>query len=92
MIGKAQEVCAALSVKQSLYYDIVKTTVLRAYESVPEVYRQKFRKCEKNVNQTYVEFVHEKGALFDKRCQVSKVTEFGQLPFVFVLHPTHSVS
>lgn len=79
LTGKAQEVCAALSVEQSLNYDVVKTTVLRAYELVPEAYRQKFRKCEKSVNQTYVEFAREKGALFDKWCQASKTKNFAQL-------------
>ena len=43
LVGKAQEVCAALTVEQSLNYDIVKASVLRAYELVPEAYRQKFR-------------------------------------------------
>ena len=33
--GKAQEVCAALTLDQNLDYDIVKSTVLRAYELVP---------------------------------------------------------
>lgn len=55
--------CAALSVEQSLNYDIVKTTVLHAYELVPEASIRKFRKCEKNVNPTYVEFAREKGAI-----------------------------
>ena len=33
--GKAQEVVAALSLEDSLLYEVVKTTVLRAYELVP---------------------------------------------------------
>ena len=40
---KAQEVVAALSLEDSLLYEVVKTTVLRAYELVPEAYRQRFR-------------------------------------------------
>lgn len=40
-VGKAQEVCALLSIEDSLEYEIVKSTVLRAYELVPEAYRQK---------------------------------------------------
>lgn len=39
---KAQEVCASLSVDQSLDYDVVRATVLLAFELVPEAYRQKF--------------------------------------------------
>ena len=52
LVEKAQEVCAALTVEQSLNYDIVKASVLHAYESVPETYRQKFRNCVKSVSQT----------------------------------------
>ena len=36
--GKAQEVVAALSLEDSLHYDTVKTTVLWAYELVPEAF------------------------------------------------------
>ncbi len=55
LTGKAQEVCSALPIGSSLDYDIVKSAVLRAYELVPEAYRQKFRTHSKTVNQTYVE-------------------------------------
>ena len=43
LIGKAREVYSALSVEQSTAYDLVKSKILRAYELVPEAYRQKFR-------------------------------------------------
>lgn len=77
-IRKAQEVCVSLSTEDSLEYEIVKSTVLlRAYQLVPEAYRQKFRKSEKNANLTYVEF--EKSALFDKWCQANKVTTLDNL-------------
>ncbi len=74
LVGKAQEVCASLSTEESLDYDVVKATVLLAYELVPEAYRQKFRTCEKSANQTYVEFAREKTGLLDKWCTASKVT------------------
>ena len=57
-----------LSIEESLDYDIVKATVMRAYELVPEAYRQKFRTSEKSANQTHVEFAREKTVLFDKWC------------------------
>ena len=41
--GEAQAVYSALSIQQSFDYNVVKTSVLRAYELVPEAYRQKFR-------------------------------------------------
>ncbi len=47
LTGKAQEVCAVLSLEDRLNYDVVKTAVLRAYELVPEAYRQRFRNYKK---------------------------------------------
>ncbi len=85
LVGKAQEVCASLSIDDSLDYDIVKATVLRAYELVPEAYRQKFRTCEKSANQTHVEFAREKSVLFDKWCTACKVTKFDQLRELILL-------
>lgn len=70
---QTQEVCATLSIDQSLNYDIVKSTVLRAYELVPEAYRQKIRQSQKAANQTFVEFAREKSALFDKECFVNLI-------------------
>ena len=73
LVGKAREVCAALSMAQSLDYGTVKETILRAYELVPEAYRQRFRSCEKSANQTHGEFAREKAVLFDKWCSASNV-------------------
>lgn len=42
-MGKAQEVCSTLSIEESLKYEVMKSAILRAYELVPEAYRQKFR-------------------------------------------------
>lgn len=85
LIGEAQEVCSTLSIEESLKYDVVKATILRAYELVPEAYRQKFRSCEKSADQTYVEFAREKSILFDKWCSASKATNFEQLRELILL-------
>ena len=74
--GKAQEVVAALSLEDSLQYEIVKATVLRAYELVPEAYRQRFRNFKKPSNRSYVEFARDKESLFDRWCSASKATTF----------------
>ncbi len=60
LIGKAQEVCSALSINDSLDYEKVKSAVLRAYELIPEAYRQKFSTHAKTANQTFVEYAREK--------------------------------
>ena len=56
LVGKAREVYSAMSVEQSSQYDNVKQAVLKAYELVPEAYRQNFRNCRKQDKQTYTEF------------------------------------
>ncbi len=66
LLGKAQEVCSALTLEQSLDYDAIKAAVLRAYELVPEAYCQKFRRHVKIPSQTFVEFAREKTTLFEK--------------------------
>ncbi len=79
LIGKAQEVCSALSINDGLDYEKVKSAVLRAYELVPEAYRQKFRSHAKTANQTFIEYTRENCVLFDKWSQSSKTINFEQL-------------
>lgn len=85
LTGKAQEICASLPIEQSLDYEVVKTAVLRAYELVPEAYRQKFRAHAKTARQTHVEFAREKRVLFEKWCLSSKITSFEQLQELLLL-------
>ena len=56
VLGKAREIYTQLSLEQSSDYDKVKELILKAYELVPEAYRQEFRDCRKEPNQTHVEF------------------------------------
>lgn len=73
LTGKAREVFSALAIEQARQYDVVKTTILRAYELVPEAYRQKFRNARKPEQQTFVEFAREKERLFDRWCSAQQV-------------------
>ena len=73
LIGKAREVYTQLSVQQSANYEIVKELILKAYELVPEAYRQKFRNLRKDSNQTHVEFARNKEQLFDRWCLSKKM-------------------
>lgn len=77
--GKAQEVVSVLPLADSLHYDTVKEAILRAYELVPEAYRQKFHGHKKTQMQTFVEFARDKGTLFDRWCTASEVTNFAEL-------------
>ncbi len=83
--GKAQDVSSALPLEQSLDYDTVKAAVLRAYELVPEAYRQRFRSHTKAAKQTYVEFAREKRTLFEKWCLSNRVATFDQLQELVLL-------
>ena len=73
VIGKAREIYTQLSVEQSSDYDKVKELILKAYELVPEAYRQTFRDCRKEHDQTHVEFARTKEQLFDRWCSSKKV-------------------
>ena len=75
LIGKAAEVYSALSLAESSDYDKVKDTILKAYQLVPEAYRQRFRKYKKCENQTYVEFAREKEDLFDQWFRSKKIPD-----------------
>ena len=59
-VGKAQESYGSLSVEQSPNYEHVKETILKAYELVPEAYRQNFRNYLKYDGKTHVEFAGKK--------------------------------
>ena len=73
IIGKAREIYTQLTVEQSFRYDTVKELILKAYELVPEAYRQKFRNCKKENEQTHVEFARTKEQLFDRWCSSKKI-------------------
>ena len=80
LLGKAHEAYSALSVDQSSDYDTVKRSILKAYELVPEAYRQRFRATEKTNAQTFVEFARAKETLFDHWCTSKEVNgDFGRL-------------
>ena len=75
LIGKAREIYIQLGVEQSHHYETVKELILKGYELVPETYRQKFRNCKKDSNQTYVEFARSKEQLFDRWCCSKKIDQ-----------------
>ena len=72
-VGKAQEIYGSLSVEQSSNFEHVKEAILKAYELVPEAYRQKFRNYLKYDCKTHVEFAREKENLFNRWCHSKEV-------------------
>ena len=85
LTGKAQDILSSLSLEDSLSYEAIKTAVLRAYELVPEAYRQKFRAHKKLPGKTFVEFAREKEALFKRWCTASNVLDFNSLSELMLL-------
>lgn len=83
--GKAQEAYLALTLRESRVYATVKTAVLRAYELVPEAYRQRFRTWEKSVKQTHMEFARELCTHFSRWCGALKVSTYEALCDLIVL-------
>ena len=73
LVGKAQEIYSSLSVEQSSNYEHVKEAILKAYELVPEAYRQKFRNYLKYDSKTNVEFAREKENLFNRWCHSKEI-------------------
>jgi len=65
LVGMARDIYSALPVEQSARYTVVKESILKAYELVPEAYRQKFRSTSKGNKQT---FARDKERLFDRCC------------------------
>ena len=85
LTGKAQEVYDALSEEVSLDYEQVKVAILRAYELVPEAYRQRFRGLKKNDCQAYVEFAREKEVLFERWCSSTGVKSLEDLKALLLM-------
>ena len=84
LVGKAQEIYGSLSVEQSSNYEHVKEAILKAYELVPEAYRQKFRNYLKFDSKTHVEFAREKENLFNRWCHSKEIgQDFKKLKQMF---------
>ena len=73
--GKAREIFTSLSIDDGNNYDKLKEAVLKAYELVPEAYRQKFRNLKKAQDQTHVEFARSKETLLDRWLTAKDVQE-----------------
>ena len=85
LTGKAQVAYSSMSAEESASYDKVKQAILKAYELVPEAYRQKFRDLRKIPGQTYMDFAKQKERLFEEWCKSKDVSEFDSLRELLLL-------
>lgn len=84
LTGKAQEAYVSLR-RDNLAYREVKAAVLKAFELVPEAYRQRFRSWEKRPSQSHMEFVRELSNHFEHWCVSLGVDDFESLCNLIVL-------
>ncbi|XP_059907791.1 uncharacterized protein LOC132457555 [Gadus macrocephalus] len=85
LTGKAQRAFSALTVEEARDYDLVKASVLRAYELIPEAYRQRFRNMRRLSDQTNVEFARELRLQCQRWCVACKVESYEELIDLIVL-------
>uniref|UniRef100_A0AAQ5ZP60 Gypsy retrotransposon integrase-like protein 1 n=1 Tax=Amphiprion ocellaris TaxID=80972 RepID=A0AAQ5ZP60_AMPOC len=83
--GKAQAAYSALGERESRVYKTVKEAVLKAYELVPEAYRQRFRSWRKSERQSHVEFARDLTKHFNRWCSALDVKSYEELCDVIVL-------
>ena len=72
-VGKARTAYNDIPCDSSGDYNFVKQTILKAYELVPEAYRQQFRNCTMAENETHVEFIRKKERLFERWLQAKNI-------------------
>ncbi|CAN9508185.1 unnamed protein product [Ophioblennius macclurei] len=84
LTGKAQEAFSALSATDSGSYQLVKAAVLKAFELVPEAYRQRFRTLRKG-RQSHTEFARDLATHFNRWCVASEVETLQDLQELILL-------
>ncbi|KAL3967153.1 FMS-like tyrosine kinase 1 [Sarotherodon galilaeus] len=85
LTGKAQEAYSALSASDCQSFATVKDAVLKAYELVPEAYRQRFRSWRKSDKQSHLEFARDLTKHFNRWCSALGVSTFQDLCELMVL-------
>ena len=85
LVGKARDTYLAMSMGDVSDYDKVSKAMLKAYELVPEAYRQRFRGIRKQDTQTHSEFAKEKEQLFDIWYSSVQVENIAQLREMILL-------
>lgn len=83
--GKAQEAYSALNAVESKSYTTDKEAVLKAYELVPEAYRQRFRAWQKSDKQSHIEFARDLTKHFNRWYSALEITTFEELCDAMVL-------
>ena len=85
LTGKALKVFNGLSEEELSSFETIRNSVLRAYELVPEAYRQRFRELSKQGNQSFVEFARRKTEYMNKWLDAAGAKTVGDMKELFLL-------
>ena len=83
--GRAQDAFIALKADERGNYEVVKGAILKAFELVPEAYRQRFRYWKKGEREAHTELARELNSLFTRWCAAEGVKTFEGLCDLVVL-------
>ena len=83
--GKGRSAYLALTPQECKDYELIKSSVLFAYELTAEYYRVKFRRYKKLDNQSYVEYAHNVAKLHDKWYAAANVTDISEYKELIIL-------
>ena len=72
--GRAQDAFIALKADERGNYEVVKGAILKAFELVPEAYRQRFRYWKKGEREAHTELARELNSLFTRWCAAEGYT------------------
>ena len=75
LTGKALDSYARLREGESNDYDIIKKAILKRYNLTASTYRDKFRSCKQEPNETFREFYTRSLNYFEHWCQMERVGE-----------------
>lgn len=82
--GRAQEAYSSLSSSECGNYATVKSAILKAFELVPEAYRQRFR-TGKRGEKSHMEFARDLSTYFDRWCVATDVESYDGLRELVIL-------
>jgi RNase H-like domain found in reverse transcriptase/Reverse transcriptase (RNA-dependent DNA polymerase)/Integrase zinc binding domain/Integrase core domain/SCAN domain len=85
VFGKAQRVLSSLSLDELHDYELVKGTLLSAFEVCADVFRKRFRTVSKGYNDSFAEFSFKIKESFDRWLFKSNVTDFESLQQLMLL-------
>ena len=83
--GKAQRVLSSLTLSDAQDYDVIKESLLIAFDVCAEIFRKRFRNITKNANETFAEYSFKIKESFDRWLFKSEVKDFVSLQQLILL-------